>query len=351
MRGTVPPVEPPHAASVGDDRPAEAGGAAAPSGDQPIDAPPRQDMVRIPAREFTMGSDRHYPEEAPAHRVAVAGFLIDRYAVTNAEFARFVAATGHVTMAEQTPDAADYPGSDPEMLVAGSSVFVDPGGPVDLSDPYNWWRYVTGADWRHPQGTDNTVEGRDEHPVVHVAWSDVEAYASWAGKEVPTEAEWELAARGGLDGADFAWGNAFNPGGRYMANTWQGRFPHENQELDGFAGTAPVGSFPPNGYGLYDMIGNVWEWTVDWYRDHAAAEPSCCAPRDPRGARRDESVGPTQAHPGIPRKVVKGGSHLCAPNYCRRYRPAARMAQPIDTSTSHLGFRLVRRGDAVAPDD
>jgi formylglycine-generating enzyme len=300
-------------------------------------AQPGPDMVRVPGATFLMGSDRHYPEEAPAHQVGVDGFWIDRHTVTNAEFARFVRATGHVTVAERAPDPADYPGARPELLVPASTVFRNPGRPVDLGDHYNWWTYVPGADWRHPQGPASSIRKKPDHPVVHVAWADVAAYAAWAGKDLPTEAEWELACRGRLDGAEFAWGDELNPGGRWMANTWQGEFPHQNLELDGYAGTAPVGRFPANGYGLHDMIGNVWEWTGDWYQAHGDAPHGCCAPS------RDRSVDPRD-RAAIPRKAMKGGSHLCAPNYCRRYRPAARMAQPVDTGTSHLGFRCVVRG-------
>jgi len=211
-----------------------------------------------------MGSDRHYPEEAPAHQVSVGGFWIDRHTVTNAEFARFVHKTGHVTVAERPPDPADYPGARPELLVPASTVFRSTPDRVDLADRYNWWAYVPGAGWR-PQGPGSTVRNKPDHPVVHLAWADVGAYAAWAGKQLPTEAEWEFAARGGLEGAEFAWGDELTPDGRWMANTWQGEFPVENLGLDGHAGTAPVGRFPPNGYGLLDMIGNVWEWTTDWY--------------------------------------------------------------------------------------
>ena len=223
------------------------------------------------------------------------------------------------------------------MLVAGSVVFEKSSGPVDLSNHYNWWAWRTGADWRHPEGPGSTLDGRERHPVVHVAFDDAAAYAAWAGKELPTEAEWEFAARGGLDGAEFAWGDEFTPHGRSMANTWQGEFPYENTLADGFEGTSPVGRFPPNGYGLVDMTGNVWEWTVDWYTPDHAEIASCCG-ADPRAS----SVDPGDPA-AIPRKVMKGGSHLCAPNYCRRYRPAARMAQAVDTSTSHLGFRCIVR--------
>ncbi|MDR3035304.1 MAG: formylglycine-generating enzyme family protein [Kitasatospora sp.] len=313
---------------------------------RPPDGPPSaktatDDMVRVPGGTFLMGSDHHYPEEAPAHPVTVSGFWIDPRPVTNREFGRFVRKTGHVTAAEQAPDPADYPGARPELLTPFSSVFVPPRHRVSLADPYHWWTALPGADWRHPQGPGSSIRNKPDHPVVHVAWADVAAYASWAGKAIPTEAEWELAARGGLDGAEFAWGDDFNPGGEWMANTWQGEFPIQNTCDDGYEGTSPAGAFPANGYGLYDMIGNVWEWTADWYAGHSPAAPACCGVPDRADARAD-SVDPRDPA-RIPRQVMKGGSHLCAPNYCRRYRPAARMAQPVDTSTSHLGFRLVLR--------
>ena len=246
---------------------------------------------------------------------------MDEHPVTNLEFLRFVKATGHVTSAEQAPDPAQYPDAKPDMLFAGSVVFEKSSGPVDLSNHFNWWTWRRGADWRHPEGPESSLHGRERHPVVHVAFDDAEAYAAWAGKELPTEAEWEFAARGGLDGAEFAWGDELMPKGKPMANTWQGEFPYENTLVDGYEGTSPVGAFPPNGYGLYDMAGNVWEWTTDWYAaSHEAASPCCGG--DPRAA----SIDPNDTS-AIPRKVMKGGSHLCAPNYCRRYRPAARMAQ------------------------
>jgi formylglycine-generating enzyme required for sulfatase activity len=305
--------------------------------------PPAPDMVWVPEGEFLMGSDDHYPEEAPAHRVAVDGFWIDRHPVTNADFRRFVDATGHVTVAEQAPDPADYPGARPELLVAASAVFRKAPRGTPLADPYAWWISVPGATWRHPQGPQSSLKGLDDHPVVHVTWSDVEAYAAWAGKELPTEAEWERAARGGgPDGAEFAWGDELTPGGKHMANVWQGDFPVHNECLDGWDATSPIRSFPPNGYGLFDMIGNVWEWTIDWYQDHGELTHACCTVRNPRGAEAEASADPR--HPvAVLRKVMKGGSHLCAPNYCQRYRPAARMAQAVDTSTSHLGFRCVVR--------
>ncbi|MFC5577782.1 formylglycine-generating enzyme family protein [Lysobacter niabensis] len=307
---------------------------------------PLEGMVRIPGGVFRMGSDSHYPEEAPVHRVQVDDFWIDATPVTNAQFRRFVEATGHRTWCEVPPDPAQYPGALPEMLHAASVVFVPPSAMVSLHDHYQWWQFVRGADWRHPQGPGSSIDGKDDHPVVHVAWSDIEAYARWAGKDIPTEAEWEYAARGGLDGAEYAWGDELAPGGRHLANTWQGDFPWQNLAEDGHVGTSPVDAYPVNGYGLHDMIGNVWEWTADWYRPRhpADAAKACCIPENPRGGREQDSFDPAQPRVQIPRKVMKGGSHLCAPNYCRRYRPAARMAQPVDTSTSHLGFRCVLRG-------
>jgi len=300
-------------------------------------------MIRIPAGTFRMGSEKHYPEEAPVHKVKVRGFWIDPHTVTNLEFQRFVEATGHVTLAEKPANAADYPGAKPELLVPSSVMFRKTTGPVDLRNPYNWWTYVAGADWRHPRGPESSLEGLMDHPVVHVAFEDAEAYAKWAGKELPTEAEWEFAARGGLDGKDYAWGDEFMPGGKPMANTWQGRFPWENLLQDGYEWTAPVGSFPANGYGLHEMAGNVWEWTVDWFQNHDQIQKACCTLENPRGGEAEQSFDPRTPNIRIPRKVMKGGSYLCAPVYCRRYRPAARMAQPIDTSTCHLGFRCVVR--------
>jgi formylglycine-generating enzyme required for sulfatase activity len=302
-------------------------------------------MVWLPGGRFTMGSDVHYKEEAPQHPVEVSGFWIDRTPVTNRMFAAFVEATGHVTLAEQAPDPADYPGALPEMLVPASLVFTPPPGPVPLNDWSQWWAYVPGADWRHPTGPESSIEGLMDHPVVQVAFADAEAYCAWAGTSLPTEAEWEYAGWGGLEGAEFAWGSELEPGGRYMANIWQGPFPHANSAADGYVRTSPVGHYPPNGFGLYDMIGNVWEWTSDWYSKGHEADPSkpCCAPKNPRGASAEGSFDPNLPEIRIPRRVLKGGSHLCAFSYCRRYRPAARHAQAIDSSTSHIGFRTVRR--------
>jgi formylglycine-generating enzyme required for sulfatase activity len=297
-------------------------------------------MRYIPAGTFTMGSEDFYPEERPVHEVSVDGFWIDEHPVTAAEFRRFVRETGYVTLAERPLEPDLYPDADPDLLVPGSLVFRKSGGPVDLEDHHNWWDYVPGAFWKRPGGKGTTVNGRDRHPVVHIAYEDAEAYATWAGRELPTEAEWEYAARGGLEGAVFAWGDDHFPGGSAMANTWQGDFPWQNLVLDGFEGTSPVGSFAPNGYGLFDMCGNVWEWTADPFALHRSdSSPSpCCAP-DGMRVERPESRPPET----IPRRVIKGGSHLCAPNYCLRYRPAARQGQAVDSSTTHIGFRCALR--------
>jgi formylglycine-generating enzyme required for sulfatase activity len=292
-----------------------------------------------------MGSDDHYPEEAPARRVIVDGFWMDETPVTNADFQSFVAATGHVTVAESAPEAGQYPQAPPEMLRAGSSLFVRPERPVTLSDPFQWWHFSFGTNWRHPWGPQSSIDDLLEHPVVHVAYADAEAYARWAGKALPTETEWEFAARGGLDRAPYAWGTELAPGGRMLANYWQGAFPHENLLQDRYERTSPVRTFPANAFGLYDMIGNVWEWTSDWYaHGHALAQPrTCCIPRNPRGGSEEGSRDVNDAGGSFGRKVLKGGSHLCAANYCKRYRPAARYAQTVDTSTSHIGFRCVVR--------
>ena len=304
------------------------------------------DMAYVPAGAFRMGSDSHYPEEAPAHRVSVGDFWIDRTPVTNRQFREFVEATGYRTFAEIAPDANDYPGALPHMLKAGSLVFTPPDHPVDTSNAYQWWSFEFGANWRRPTGRGSSIRGILDHPVVHVVLADAEAYAAWRGKSLPTEAEWEFAARGGLDEAEYSWGNEFIPGGRHMANTWQGIFPHDDACSDGYSRTSPVKAFPPNGYGLLDMIGNVWEWTTDWYAERHPAEAAkpCCAPQNPRGGLETESYDPCQPEIKIPRRVLKGGSHLCAPNYCQRYRPAARHPHPVDSSTSHIGFRCVVRG-------
>jgi formylglycine-generating enzyme required for sulfatase activity len=299
-------------------------------------------MVWIPGGTFHMGSNHFYPEERPVREMRVDGFWIDRHPVTNQQFARFVKATGYVTVAERPPDPALYPGAPAENLVAGSMVFVPTAGPVDLGDSARWWAWTPGADWRHPRGPHSTIVGFDAHPVVHVALHDAEAYCAWARTDLPTEAEWEYAARGGLHDAVFVWGDEERPNGEIMANTWQGHFPWQNTREDGYLYTSPVGSYPANGYGLLDMTGNVWEWTKDWY---VVPSPSsevngCCTAAL---AAREAGISPQHALFRTPRKVVKGGSHLCAASYCFRYRPAARQPQDIDSGMSHLGFRCVVR--------
>lgn len=306
-------------------------------------------MRLIEGGTFTMGSESFYPEEAPLRRVKVDSFHIDETPVTNAQFAAFVAATGYVTVAEIAPDPRDYPGMPPEMARAGSLVFHKTSGPVDMADAANWWHFTFGACWKHPLGLGSSIAGIEDHPVVHVAYADAQAYAKWAGKDLPTEAEFEYAARGGLEGADYAWGDELAPDGRMMANYWQGLFPFANQMLDGWERTSPVRTFAPNGYGLYDMIGNTWEWTSDWWTDKplkGGKKSACCAIGNPRGGKLKDSFDPAQPGVRIGRKVIKGGSHLCAANYCQRYRPAARHPEMIDTATTHIGFRCVVRTPA-----
>jgi len=303
-------------------------------------------MRRLDGGTFRMGSDMAYAEEKPARYVSIDPFWIDVSPVTNREFGTFVAATGYRSLAERAPDAADYPGADPALLVPASAVFTPPSHAVDTRHHALWWRLVPGADWRHPYGPDSGLAGLDDHPVVHIAHADALAFAAWAGKRLPTEAEWEFAARGGLVDATYAWGDERMPGGRRLANYWDGTFPHERRNDDGFARTSPVGFYPANGYGLFDMIGNVWEWTADWYHvlDADSGASPCCAPRNPRGGDEAGSRDPRDASHRFGRKVLKGGSHLCADNYCQRYRPAARHAQSVDSSTSHIGFRCARDG-------
>jgi sulfatase modifying factor 1 len=314
--------------------------------------PPRQ-LVHVPAATFTMGSDDHYREEAPSHPVRVDEFWIDACEVTNEQFAAFVAATAYVTVAQRPLDPADYPGAPPENLVPGSLVFTPTPGPVDLRHLSQWWTWVPGASWERPEGPGSTIAARLDHPVVHIAHEDAASYAAWVGAGLPTEAEWECAARGGLEGTAFTWGDEARPAGRIMANTWDGPdFPWRSTGESGWTRTSPVGSFPANGYGLFDMAGNVWEWTDDWWSDRHPdpVVSECCAPSNPRGGDLDRSYDPGQPQFAIPRRVIKGGSHLCADTYCLRYRPAARRPQMIDTGMSHLGFRCVRRSDTVGDD-
>ncbi len=293
-------------------------------------------MVWVPGGEFVMGSvEAEYPDAQPRHRVVVNGFWMDKTEVTNAHFAEFVRATGYVTVAERPPDPKDFPQVPPEKLVPGSLVFTPPKEDVGLDNPYVWWRFVPGANWRHPEGPDSSIADRMDHPVVHVCWHDAVAYAAWAGKRLPTEAEWEFASRGGLAEKIYCWGDELLVNGRWMANIWQGRFPRENTAEDGFRGTAPVASFPPNGYGLYDMAGNVWEWCADWYRpDYYAVSPR----NNPQGPH--SSFDPLE--PGVPKKVQRGGSFLCSELYCVRYKPGTRGKGAIDTGSSHVGFRCVK---------
>jgi formylglycine-generating enzyme required for sulfatase activity len=302
-------------------------------------------MAWIPGGTFEMGSKDYYPEEKPVHRVVVDGFWMDKHPVTNAEFSFFVKATGYQTVAERFPNPADYPEVDPTLLVPGSLVFRKPQQKASLRNHLSWWACVPGACWKNPEGPGSNLDDREDHPVVHVTFEDVAAYCKWAGKSLPTEAEWEFAARGGLAGAVYTWGDEFAPQGRMLANTWQGEFPWENLKTDGYEGTSPVGAFPANGYGLYDMAGNVWEWTDDFFRPgHPEdAVKACCVPRNPKVSSAEASVVKDQPGGSIPRKVLKGGSFLCAPNYCQRYRPAARQGEAIESSASHIGFRCIIR--------
>jgi formylglycine-generating enzyme required for sulfatase activity len=295
---------------------------------------PQAGMVWIEGGSFTMGDDEERPEERAAHEVTVAGFWIDRHEVTNAQFARFVEATGYVTIAERGLDPKDHPGMPPELLAPGAVVFTPPDGLLNLVDVSQWWRYVPGADWRHPTGPASSIDGLDNHPAVNLAYEDAQAYAQWLGRGLPTEAQWEFAARGRLNGATYSWGDAYyDPVAGWQANTWQGLFPLEDGGDDGYHGTAPVGCFAPNGYGLFDMAGNVWEYARDWYVPGHPSAPAI----DPQGP--DMALAVRYAGPAAASVVIKGGSYLCAPNFCARYRPAARQPQELGLGAGHLGFR------------
>jgi formylglycine-generating enzyme required for sulfatase activity len=307
-------------------------------------------MVRIEGGEFLMGSELPCSRmnERPVVKVRVDGFWIDQHAVTNAQFRKFVEATGYKTTAERAVDweelkkqvAPGTPKPPDEMLQAGSLVFTPTDGPVDLSEISAWWRWTPGANWQHPEGPKSNLDGREQHPVVQVSWDDANAYAKWAGKRLPTEAEWEFAARGGLEGKRYVWGDEFKRDGKFMTNTWTGNFPYKNTKEDGFVGTSPVMSYPANDYGLYDMSGNVWNWVSDWYRpdSHARSklEPSCHNPQGPKS-----SYNPSQPYQ-TEERVIKGGSFLCHPDYCESYRPSARRGTSPDTGSSHVGFRCAK---------
>lgn len=306
-------------------------------------------MVWIPGGEFYMGSDEGEPNETPVHQVRVKGFWMDETEVTNAQFAEFVEATGYVTQGEKSFSPEDYPNAPPEALKAGSLLFKKTDAPVPLDNHTRWWEFIPGADWRHPFGPGSSIEGKEDHPVVCISWDDAQAYAKWAGKRLPTEAEWEFAARGGLENTSYVWGDEFLPEGNHHANLWQGDFPHENTAEDGFATTSPVKSFPPNGYGLYDISGNVWEFVQDWYDpDYYIRSPEI----NPLGPTRDQVLDPSRRIRAgsdarrqlatTPHKVIRGGSYLCNDCYCKGYRPSARQISDMITSTNHTGFRCAK---------
>jgi formylglycine-generating enzyme len=344
-----PPRAPdPHKGHAPETAAAPAGAAAAPAAAEavridttPAPGPAPDGMAWIPGGTFWMGcADCGTPDALPVHLVSIDGFWMDRAPVTNAEFERFVAATGYVTVAERQLDPHDFPGVPKDTLVPGSVVFTPTSSPVPLDDPLRWWRYVPGANWKQPQGPGSSLAGKGDHPVVHVAFADVEAFAAWAGKRLPTEAEFEFAARGGLDRHRFSWGNEMTPAGKAAANTWQGQFPARDRGEDGFRSTSPVTAFPPNGFGLYDMGGNVWQWCADWYR------PDAYASRAAAPAVTASPLGPTDSfdpqEPGAAKRVLRGGSFLCSDEYCARYQVGSRGKAEISSSTSNTGFRLVR---------
>lgn len=316
---------------------------------QSVQTPPPPGMAWIPGGTYSMGAAAAYAslcategltaDAGPVHRVTVTGFWMDTHEVTNAEFAAFVQATGYKTLAEIPPSAEELPDVPKEMLVAGSIVFIPPHQPVPLDDFSQWWQYVKGADWQHPEGPGTSIVGKENYPVVHIAWPDAAAYAKWAGKRLPTEAEWEFAARGGHCGKKYSWGDELTPGGKYMANLFQGNFPHDNAGQDGYNGLAPARRFPPNPYGLYDMEGNVWEWCADWYRpDYYSQYPANVAQLNPAGPAT--SYDPFE--PGVPKKVQKGGSYLCTDQYCSRYILGTRGKGDWHTGSVHTGFRCVK---------
>lgn len=303
---------------------------------------PAPGMKWIPGGTFSMGSERQYQEEKPAGPVSVDGFWMDETAVTNEQYQRFADATGYVTVAEKAPDPAMYPGADPAMLVPGSITFNQPRAPVDMSNPMGWWSWTPGASWRHPMGPRSNLDGKERHPVTQISFEDADAYARWAGKALPSEAQWERAGRGGLEDADFAWGDEIAPDGEERMNRWIGEFPWKFRPRPGGSrkpGTVAVKTFGPNPFGLYEVTGNTWEWTTTWFSDkHAEPTSSCCAPSNPRGPSVDASRDPAS---GIPRKVIKGGSFLCAENYCSRYRPSSRIPESVESATCHISFRCV----------
>lgn len=307
----------------------------------PPPGPAPEGMVWIPGGTFWMGCDDcDMPDAEPVHLVSLDGYWIDKTPVTNAEFEKFVQATGYVTIAERKPKAEDYPGAKPEMLVAGSIIFNPPKQAVSLDNAYVWWKYQKGANWRHPQGPKSDIKNLADHPVVHIAWLDAVEYAKWAGKRLPTEAEFEFAARGGLDRNKFAWGNELKPGGKWVANIWQGKFPNADSGEDGYKSVlSPVTAFPPNGFGLYDVGGNVWQWCADWYRpDYFEKIASSTAVKNPQGP--SDSYDPQE--PGIPKRVQKSGSLMCSDQYCARYHVGSRGKGAIDSGASHIGFRCVK---------
>lgn len=350
LRDHAKPAEPPVAAAVMAAQKMEFAPTAANATAAPAPAP--EGMAWIPGGEFSMGAADPLAQDAnivgmqatkdsrPIHRVRVHGFWMDKTEVTNREFAKFTKATGYVTVAERKPTLEEFPDAPPENLVAGSVVFAPPDHAVPLNDHFLWWSWVTGANWKHPTGPGSDLKGREDYPVVHIAYEDAEAFAKWAGKRLPTEAEWEFAARGGLSGALYPWGNEFLRDGRFMANTHQGHFPNEDTHADAHAGLAPVATYPPNGYGLYDVAGNVWEWTSDWYRPdyYAGLVRAGGVAVDPKGPDSSDDPG----EPGVPKRVHRGGSFLCTEQYCSRYMVGTRGKGEPSTGTNHLGFRLVK---------